>query len=557
VSSIHPRGRFKQRAYLTLLVAISALLGSPLSQGGEPSWLQFTQSVAERWSSEQAVFLGPVIAESIAALSSQMAVYLCDPRAASGCDRYHDPVVRERVIRSYLADLLQNRPVTTSVMERMFQAAGVNMISAGWPQGPWFNRFVTVSLTDLTKTGVSLSYEHWNRVERLPPDRSRALLSVGIHTFISVTPDGATTEYRVRVRREAGRAAIRIVSARTVPASGRFELVPARVEPQFERFCLDKPPDPSDPKYRLTTGRERPGIVHPADFHDAATIRILLEGDSLGCSVACRRWIGVLLVQALAEWRAGCALCLPSTLSMVEVAGDRYIAAHYVDWSQFVDDEGNPRSASQSQEFAYRMSTAWSAVGAISAWMGFQRLESGSDMSEVCSSTGYPSSQGNDLPPNTRARLCDPAPPTCKIVDGCKEILVQLGGSSTCTPDNLACGSPDQAVTINSSSFQFTLVQPDPAMGTVGLTIGVRSAAQGSRAIPLFPVLLHEVGHWFGLPHVDSDRGSDGREEVMVDTGGTNAVCISRAALNMVSNAVDQSWPFRLTKTAGLRYASP
>ena len=40
----------------------------------------------------------------------------------------------------------------------------------------------------------------------------------------------------------------------------------------------------------------------------------------------------------------------------------------------------------------------------------------------------------------------------------------------------------------------------------------------------------------------------------MIDTGGSDQVCISRAALNMLDSAVDQAWQFRQTGKGLLRY---
>ena len=86
------------------------------------------------------------------------------------------------------------------------------------------------------------------------------------------------------------------------------------------------------------------------------------------------------------------------------------------------------------------------------------------------------------------------------------------------------------------------------------VTLGRVTLPQKDGDIPLHPVILHEVGHWFGLPHVESDAGADGRDEVMVDFGGADKVCISRAALNMVDSAVDRTWPLRQSGKGALRY---
>ena len=129
---------------------------------------------------------------------------------------------------------------------------------------------------------------------------------------------------------------------------------------------------------------------------------------------------------------------------------------------------------------------------------------------------------------------------------------MRLSGGPDCA-NALACGFPDQSVTLNTPRFRFALMGEDRSRPPA-VTLGHVTVAQQQGDIPLHPVILHEVGHWFGLPHVESDIGQDKRDEVMVDSGGTDKVCISRAALNMVDSAVDRSWPLRQSGKGALRY---
>lgn len=130
---------------------------------------------------------------------------------------------------------------------------------------------------------------------------------------------------------------------------------------------------------------------------------------------------------------------------------------------------------------------------------------------------------------------------------------MRLSGAQDCA-NALACGFPDQSVTLNTPRFKFGLMGTDPALPPT-ITLGQAVGGQRQAHVALHPVLLHEVGHWFGLPHVDSDPGPDDRDEVMIDTGGDDRVCISRAALNMLDSAVDQTWQFRQAVKGMLRYA--
>jgi hypothetical protein len=299
--------------------------------------------------------------------------------------------------------------------------------------------------------------------------------------------------------------------------------------------------------YRVPLGRGQAGAgtVSPSDFHAADVVDVTLSSSPPGCDTACLRWIGLEIIQALSQWRAGCAGCLPSTLSVVRVAGDVYVADRFINWVQFTSETpgADPRMN------AYRVAELLTGGGGINATMGFQRLANSPLLEALCAA---PPSQ-DTLSANAHNQICGTAAVACNAASGCLRIPVTLTEMADCR-GFLACGSPDHSVSVNTSQFQFAAL-PQQGTGALTILIGTTSPLQHGVPVPLYPVLLHEVGHWFGLPHVASDVGPDGRDEVMTARGGTDKVCISRAALNMVANAVDRNWPFRLKVRGGLSYA--
>lgn len=334
------------------------------------------------------------------------------------------------------------------------------------------------------------------------------------------------------------------------PVNTLASVRPARVEPQFDRFCLTKDIDVAEPKYRTAVGRGRGGVARPSDFHEARLVRIRLEGSASGCDADCKRWVGAAIVQALASWRAGCTRCPAETLAGLEVDSDRYVAVKALDAAQFLAD----RAARIDIPDAAFLATAAFAMGAVNPAMGFQRFESADDLLALCGGTDL-SGQVGILARAARSIACSAPLDACRISDGCKEILIRIGGAPNCEGP-IACGLPDSNVTLNTRSYRFILGRAD-RNNSQSIALGTDTGQQSGKLIPLFPVVLHEVGHWFGLPHVDSNQGRDGRDEVMKDTGGDDNVCISRGALNMVNSAVDRTWPFRLTGSGALRYARP
>lgn len=529
---------------LVILLSPLSTLADSVPMSDEEFSLVRTE--VNRWANEQDVFVGPTLAEDIAIQALQASTYLCFT-ADARCDKFKDRATQRKVIGTYLSDLLANPATMTGLMSRLFTAVGASLTNIGWPDGSWFNRYVVVARPVALSPVSQTFYVHWNNSEAVPAQRGKLVLPLGLHTFYAQGPDGSATELVVRAARQTGGAVLLTVVQRTIDAGHRLAAAPSRIEPQLDRYCLDKPVDPAEPMYRVATGRgpTPQNAMSPSDFHAADVVDIALSNSPNGCDLVCQRWIGVEIIQALSQWRAGCAGCLPSTLSVVRVAGDLYVADRFVNWAQFVaeslgaDPKSNP----------YRIAELLTAGGGINATMGFQRVQNTPVLGILCAAA--PAEDA--LSVNARNRICGAAAGACSSTTGCLSIPVTLTGTSDCK-GFLACGSPDHSVSVNTSEFQFTAF-PGDNRGAYDILIGTLSTLQHGVPVPLYPVLLHEVGHWFGLPHVDSDVGPDGRDEVMRATGGTDKVCISRAALNMVSNAVDRNWQFRLKVRGGLHYA--
>jgi hypothetical protein len=527
-----------------LLWSLCAPAGPVLSSEEQFS---FVRNELTRWSDEHAVFLGPTLIEDTAVQVLQASIYLCFTQDAR-CNKFKDPAAQHQVIVSYLNDLLTNPSVTIGLMPRLFSAVGASLRDIGWPdRGPWFNRYIIVPRPPSLSLSSKVFYLHWNGAETVPTNRGKLALPLGLHSFYVQGTQGVGTELIVRASREGGAAVLSPVADHAIAAGHRLEASPARIEPQLGRYCLDKPVDPSEPMYRVASAAG-PGprrSVSPSDFHAADMIDISLIGSATGCDGACQRWIGVQLVQALSQWRAGCAGCLRSTLSAVRIAGDIYVADRFVNWTEFKAEM--PRTDPENDP--YRIAELLTSSGGINATMGFQRAQNTRVLSALCAAAPAE----DTLSANVRKQICGSESVPCKPANACLQIPVYLTGASDCR-GFLACGSPDHSVSVNTVEFQFAAL-PAEGADTPPVLIGTPSRQQHDVPVPLYPVLLHEVGHWFGLPHVDSDVGTDGRDEVMKATGGTDNVCISRAALNMVSSAVDQNWPFRLKVRGGLHYA--
>jgi hypothetical protein len=75
--------------------------------------------------------------------------------------------------------------------------------------------------------------------------------------------------------------------------------------------------------------------------------------------------------------------------------------------------------------------------------------------------------------------------------------------------------------------------------------------------VDLTDVLVHEMGHWFGLPHLNDPEDFPGPVNAMFWTFHPQGHCITPGNLRMVNQAANQGWHFRIVACDGFRLARP
>ena len=552
MKDIARRVRRLSAAAVVLCAALAASPAAPQDLAAADSAIlaEGASKAAEGWAQRRKVYLGPTVIDDVVYTTVSAVAAACWGTAAQ-CKSAKDPQGFASSVTAYLETLLGNPTGTELTGDRIFTRIGFDKSRLGWPSGPAANRYIAAVLPE---GFTSLSHVTWNGKVAIANDPTVVLVPMGVHGFVGIRrQDGRPTLLRLMALRDAdGKAQIEWIAERGTDAA---HSMPWRVDPELSRFCLSKPVDPTEPKYRLSTGRGAPPIASASDFHGAEILRVRLATDERSCDAGCRAGVAASVIQALAQWRAGCTRCRPYTLSVVEVEASVFVSVRLIETAlqwPYLRPQKNANGVLAS-EVANMATTQGSGVDVR---MGFQRVDGVAPALGLCTSSGP--TQGTPgfavLSPRARDRVCQPpSSASCIPAAGCKEITLRLSGAQDCA-NALACGFPDQSVTLNTPRFKFGLMGTDPALPPT-ITLGQAVGGQRQAHVALHPVLLHEVGHWFGLPHVDSDPGPDDRDEVMIDTGGDDRVCISRAALNMLDSAVDQTWQFRQAVKGMLRYA--
>ncbi|WP_162145615.1 matrixin family metalloprotease [Sinorhizobium meliloti] len=201
------------------------------------------------------------------------------------------------------------------------------------------------------------------------------------------------------------------------------------------------------------------------------------------------------LLEAVALWRRSCSLCLPAHMLFVEIDGELFTIGRDGSFAGYALFENEPVRRTIPRLGDPVLPTLPSdRSGTRTPTVGYVSVSRSSELvSRICSMQGV-SAEAVQV----RAELCETTgsgAPTSPVIE-----LIVIDGPTSCGDqiNHVACEPDGKRVEFNARDYRFR------SWETGDVLFG-----RGARVADLMPVLIHEVGHWIGLPH------SAGHESIM------------------------------------------
>lgn len=366
----------------------------------------------------------------------------------------------------------------------------------------------------------------------IPLGQGRSLLALPGPITLEATLDEKTERWTVSV--PLGKTV-------TLDVDGRSTLVARPLQPLPSAMCKQSAAIPyRGPLSLFNQGRatfaEEPQVrtANEARYlgQHAIDIRVTTKGD-VTCSFTCQYALSALFADAVATWRAGCVRCAPNALVAM-----RANSLLWIDW-----------------RIARRLRVAASGK-AIDL-----------DLSKSDLDEGPPASMqlfadlSADEP--VREQLCRTHPDAAPWVGTVQQIACEkptggngatkvlrpsvelLSGITACGEGAIACGLPAAGVQVSLRDYRYLL---PGFVGTSEIVIGPNRSGE---ILDMRYVILHEVGHWFGVPH-SQVAGADQFLDVMSQGYGEGQACLSGQSMRMLANAGDLRWEYRVKEGGAL-----
>jgi hypothetical protein len=503
---------------------------------------------------ERGILADPRVLEEVTASVVIFAGNFCyPPDSAEGKERcqktVNDPRVMAVTLGEFLREAVESRPSSIeSVGSRLARRLGMEFTDTGWPKH--VSNAMGVVEIPTTAQGASIALR-----------TSAGSVELGVAGRVVVVAPGRV-EMIAKLRSGSESSAVLQVAPRTrvtalfqTTAGTSENLVGGRVEPSLDLFCYESTPGlPSGPYAAFNWGRVRFGEPEPtreanqAPFTKQIAVDIDVVDQTGGrCDDGCRAGLGAAFAEAIAVWRSGCERCSPNALSVVRLGATVWV---------------DGRIANRLRQQAVNPSSSIS--------MDLRRREAGEVQTLVpapaifapqTSIVGFKEISRDET---ARKALCELRTESAPWVGAAQALLCRGGGqlergamrpvvtlkpgATSCGPSSafLACGLPGGGIelTVDDVRYAIPTIQGARQLGT-----------STDPPIDVRLVVLHEVGHWFGVPHAEV-AGAAAVRDIMSTQLGAGKGCVSSHTMVMMNNAADLRWQYRVTAGHGLRRPS-
>ncbi len=498
----------------------------PSRQQGPPvvDFVSLATDVIARWSKQQNVFLNSDLPQTVGYQIGLFRSIMCytgnEAAIVKSCEQLmaNRPAVRALIEEDLRETFIQKKQPITVLAARLSNAIGVDWRRSGYS---------TIAPNMMSCAHLAADYRSSTAVlidgtgaHEISPGQALCLRAGSYEVVVASKQVELTLEFR------PGLESPKTTTARLGSSS---DVYGSEIIPPIERLCTPGPRSLT-PLTQVIPLRDSVLIETPKAFSTAASATLAVQDPAGLCNAKCRLAIRTALVQSIALWKIGCSRCSFSNLLLISFDGMTYVNSRMLQDIESMVAAKHPLPTRTERR----------PLGNPGASFAYARLDRSSERMAALCKTSLP---------EPYAQLCGG---TRSASDTINLVLELSNSSEACgTTTAIACATPDGVVKLRTFDHAF-LVSSGTAVEKekVNTTIHPIVFGHGAQQFDLLTVLLHELGHFFGLPHLP-DGGS---RDVMSRTYRDVRRCISSDDYSMLNQSIDTRWAFRLNGCAGLHF---
>ncbi|MCC8974641.1 hypothetical protein [Bradyrhizobium brasilense] len=279
--------------------------------------------------------------------------------------------------------------------------------------------------------------------------------------------------------------------------------------------------------------------ANPSWIVDMPVLSVRIEAPQRNCDGSCLGQIGLTLAESVNLWRHLCLRCKPGFLDFVLV--DDFV---YVDEKVFPALFSGGGAIFERILRAERVMLGLDAVAssdgnAIDSYVRIPRATALA--TNICKADL--SALSSMWPGKLQHALC--ARDTEVETSAFARLTVAFG-DNPCGKNFLACGDPAKRIDFDISDTLY-------AVGTGASTFNVLGNPRSVPAVDLDAVMLHEMGHFLGLGHLQMKNQPAAFFPAAMLDEYRGDFCISIAETMMLNSMTEAGWRYRATACSGLR----
>jgi len=496
-------------------------------------------SAAQKSGKRLDMLVDPKISLQMFADSILFAENFCDDPKEDCASLLGDTPALQKIVDAYLTDASALPKGTIESFASRLAGGGGRLGNIGWPSKATVDAGIIELPPEFHKAHLTL--RHATETVPLGSNASAILMSPG-NVEIAVKISNRLQWYQVVVER-LKRTKLSSLNLADPPVSG------GRIEPSS--YCYVQPPPFEGPFALFNAGRAAISEstshlrANEAPFVRQTSLNISVEHDSsINCGEPCKAALSSLLAEAVAIWRNGCQKCDANAIALITTMGTTWLDARAFHRLRLMSENSNVELDLNKIATVEQERLAPLPLG--SAGPVGKGIEYYTDITSDHTIKRLICQLDNNAGPwvlAAKSYLCSQS--YHKPDEQLRPSIVLKNGETACKKLAIACGLPFERVEINLGQYRFSIpysLDSEILIGNDELETGlVRDMRR---------VILHEVGHWFGVPHAEKG-GANKYLDIMAEYYEDADNCVSAHSLRMMSNAADLRWDYRVRKGGG------